>query len=236
MATKRDMLNLLVERYTALRRGTIADRWIRAEHVKLLGQLPARRAFGPSLDRGREWFELHRYDNGGVQVGFGGLPHPLPRHVADDYSQLPVRPAGGVGEAQQCGEFALGDDDPGVDLVLAPAEGPNRGRREVGAGLIAGHLDRRGVDLSEPRMRSVVMFRAAAMLRRDQPAAWAELVTEASLRAVHGSPGSFTDRYSAKALCSMAFWLSGMNACFLASPTVELVPPEKPDGSVMRRS
>jgi hypothetical protein len=34
MASERDMLDLLVERYTALRRGTTADRWIRAEHVK----------------------------------------------------------------------------------------------------------------------------------------------------------------------------------------------------------
>lgn len=34
MATERDMLNLLLERYTAIRRGTISDRWVRAEHVK----------------------------------------------------------------------------------------------------------------------------------------------------------------------------------------------------------
>lgn len=34
MTTERDMLNLLQERYTAIRRGTIADRWVRAEHVK----------------------------------------------------------------------------------------------------------------------------------------------------------------------------------------------------------
>ncbi|QOT19588.1 hypothetical protein [Paenarthrobacter sp. YJN-5] len=34
MATERDMLNLLLERYTAVRRGTISDRWVRAEHVK----------------------------------------------------------------------------------------------------------------------------------------------------------------------------------------------------------
>lgn len=31
---ERDMLNLLLERYTAIRRGTISDRWVRAEHVK----------------------------------------------------------------------------------------------------------------------------------------------------------------------------------------------------------
>ncbi|WP_210115469.1 hypothetical protein [Mycobacterium sp. DL99] len=32
-ATERDMLDLLLQRYTNLRRGTIADRWVRAEHV-----------------------------------------------------------------------------------------------------------------------------------------------------------------------------------------------------------
>lgn len=31
--TERDMLDLLLARYTAIRRGTIADRWTRAEHV-----------------------------------------------------------------------------------------------------------------------------------------------------------------------------------------------------------
>ncbi|QSN49753.1 hypothetical protein [Mycobacteroides abscessus] len=30
---ERDMLDLLLARYTAIRRGTIADRWVRAEHV-----------------------------------------------------------------------------------------------------------------------------------------------------------------------------------------------------------
>ncbi len=34
MTTERDMLNLLLDRYTAIRRGTISDRWVRAEHVK----------------------------------------------------------------------------------------------------------------------------------------------------------------------------------------------------------
>jgi hypothetical protein len=34
MATERDMLDLLLDRYTAIRRGTISDRWVRAEHVK----------------------------------------------------------------------------------------------------------------------------------------------------------------------------------------------------------
>lgn len=33
MATERDMLDLLLARYTNVRRGTIADRWVRAEHV-----------------------------------------------------------------------------------------------------------------------------------------------------------------------------------------------------------
>ena len=33
-ATERDMLNLLAQRYSTERRGTIADRWIRAEHVR----------------------------------------------------------------------------------------------------------------------------------------------------------------------------------------------------------
>ncbi|MFV8160828.1 hypothetical protein ACNQVK_01505 [Mycobacterium sp. 134] len=31
--TERDMLDLLLARYTAIRRGTVADRWVRAEHV-----------------------------------------------------------------------------------------------------------------------------------------------------------------------------------------------------------
>jgi hypothetical protein len=35
-ATERDMLDLLLRRYTDIRRGTIADRWTRAEHVALL--------------------------------------------------------------------------------------------------------------------------------------------------------------------------------------------------------
>lgn len=34
MATERDILNLLLERYNTERRGTIADRWVRAEHVR----------------------------------------------------------------------------------------------------------------------------------------------------------------------------------------------------------
>jgi hypothetical protein len=38
MATERDMLNLLADRYTDVRSGTIADRWVRAEHVRLRAQ------------------------------------------------------------------------------------------------------------------------------------------------------------------------------------------------------
>lgn len=34
MANERDMLNLLALRYTAIRQGTLADRWVRAEHVR----------------------------------------------------------------------------------------------------------------------------------------------------------------------------------------------------------
>lgn len=34
MATERDMLDLLLARYTSIRRGTTADRWVRAEHVR----------------------------------------------------------------------------------------------------------------------------------------------------------------------------------------------------------
>lgn len=33
MSNERDMLDLLLARYTNVRRGTIADRWVRAEHV-----------------------------------------------------------------------------------------------------------------------------------------------------------------------------------------------------------
>lgn len=33
-STERDMLDLLAERYTAIRQGTIADRWVAAEHVR----------------------------------------------------------------------------------------------------------------------------------------------------------------------------------------------------------
>lgn len=31
--SEREMLDLLLDRYTNIRRGTIADRWTRAEHV-----------------------------------------------------------------------------------------------------------------------------------------------------------------------------------------------------------
>ncbi|QIK63818.1 hypothetical protein G7068_11930 [Leucobacter viscericola] len=34
MATERDMLNLLGKRYTSIRPGALADRWVRAEHVR----------------------------------------------------------------------------------------------------------------------------------------------------------------------------------------------------------
>lgn len=34
MTTERDMLDLLAARYTAVRQGTLADRWVRAEHVQ----------------------------------------------------------------------------------------------------------------------------------------------------------------------------------------------------------
>ena len=34
MTTERDMLTLLLSRYNSERRGTIADRWVRAEHVR----------------------------------------------------------------------------------------------------------------------------------------------------------------------------------------------------------
>ncbi|XKH58574.1 hypothetical protein LG293_16100 (plasmid) [Citricoccus nitrophenolicus] len=37
--TERDMLDLLLERYNAVRRGTIADRWVRAEHVRNTQQI-----------------------------------------------------------------------------------------------------------------------------------------------------------------------------------------------------
>lgn len=33
LSTERDMLDLLLARYTNIRRGTVADRWVRAEHV-----------------------------------------------------------------------------------------------------------------------------------------------------------------------------------------------------------
>lgn len=35
LVTERHMLNLLLKRYTSVRRGSIADRWVRAEHVGL---------------------------------------------------------------------------------------------------------------------------------------------------------------------------------------------------------
>lgn len=34
MATEREMLDLLLNRYTSIRPGTTADRWVRAEHVR----------------------------------------------------------------------------------------------------------------------------------------------------------------------------------------------------------
>lgn len=41
--SEREMLDLLLKRYTAVRRGTIADRWARAEHVpSQLGHSPTR--------------------------------------------------------------------------------------------------------------------------------------------------------------------------------------------------
>lgn len=41
--SEREMLDLLLKRYTAVRRGTIADRWVRAEHVpSQLGHSPTR--------------------------------------------------------------------------------------------------------------------------------------------------------------------------------------------------
>lgn len=40
MATEREMLDHLARRYTSIRPGTTADRWVRAEHVRRhLGQL-----------------------------------------------------------------------------------------------------------------------------------------------------------------------------------------------------
>lgn len=33
--TERDMLDLLLKRYTAIRPASIADRWVRAEHVQV---------------------------------------------------------------------------------------------------------------------------------------------------------------------------------------------------------
>jgi len=41
--TERDMLNLLLDRYTAIRPGTTADRWVRAEHVRISLSYDARR-------------------------------------------------------------------------------------------------------------------------------------------------------------------------------------------------
>lgn len=38
-STERDMLDLLLSRYNTERRGTIADRWVRAEHVRSTQQL-----------------------------------------------------------------------------------------------------------------------------------------------------------------------------------------------------
>lgn len=44
VATERDILDALLARYTAVRRGTIADRWTRAEHVpRVLGYIEKNR-------------------------------------------------------------------------------------------------------------------------------------------------------------------------------------------------
>lgn len=41
--TERDMLDLLLRRYTAIRTGTLSDRWVRAEHVRITLGHEARR-------------------------------------------------------------------------------------------------------------------------------------------------------------------------------------------------
>ncbi|MFV8266458.1 hypothetical protein ACNQR9_25915 [Mycolicibacterium peregrinum] len=66
MATERDMLDLLLNRYTNIRRGTIADRWVRAEHVAS--------SLGYGLKRVADFIAADRYPGMpyGVQLAFHG--------------------------------------------------------------------------------------------------------------------------------------------------------------------
>lgn len=63
-ATERDMLDLLLDRYTDIRRGTITDRWIRAEHVKEgLGYSDGQRiADFVAVDKHRSTLALHGHE------------------------------------------------------------------------------------------------------------------------------------------------------------------------------
>ncbi len=60
VANERDLLDLLLERYTAVREGTIADRWVRAEHVAV--------GLGNFRDRVADFIAVDRYPSSGLAI------------------------------------------------------------------------------------------------------------------------------------------------------------------------
>lgn len=57
---ERDLLDLLLERYTAVRAGTIADRWVRAEHVAV--------GLGYFRDRVADFIAIDKYPSNGLAI------------------------------------------------------------------------------------------------------------------------------------------------------------------------
>lgn len=61
--TERDMLDALLGRYTAVRRGSIADRWVRAEHMSsALGHYPKRVADFVAADKYPRTMAFHGHE------------------------------------------------------------------------------------------------------------------------------------------------------------------------------
>ena len=59
-ARERDLLDLLLDRYTAMRPGTIADRWVRAEHVSV--------SLGLTRDRVADFIAVDKYPSNGLAI------------------------------------------------------------------------------------------------------------------------------------------------------------------------
>ena len=62
MTTERDMLDLLAERYTQRRQGTIADRWVRAEHVRATQDYYSRIADFVAIDKYSSTQAMHGHE------------------------------------------------------------------------------------------------------------------------------------------------------------------------------